>query len=71
MLRHGNIARATFVHLMCVSMLTLMHFRHDGSKGLMKTKFLILKERIFYHIAVTCRFAELSVCGWGREHEKM
>jgi len=32
-LRHGNIARATFVHLMCVSMLTLMHFRHDGSKG--------------------------------------
>ena len=71
MWRHEIIARATCVHLMCDSVLTLMHFQHDGSEGLMKTKLLILRERLNFHIAVTCRFPELSVCGWGREHEKM
>jgi len=49
----------------------LMHFQHDGSEGLMKTKLLILRERLNCHIAVTCRVSELSVCGWGREHKKM
>jgi len=56
---------------MCDSVLKLMHFQHDGYEGLMKTKLLMLRERLNFHIAVTCRFPELSVCGWGREHEKM
>jgi len=69
--RHEIIARATCVHLMCDSLLALMHFQHDGSEGLMKTKLLTFRARLNCHIAVTCQFSELSVCGWGREHEKI
>ena len=56
---------------MCGSQLTLVHFKHDGSEGLMKTKLLIMRERLKCYIAVTVRFPEVSVCGWGREHKKM
>ena len=62
---------ATSVYLMCGSQLTLVHFKHDGSEGLMKSNLLILRERLKCYIAVTFLFTELSVCGWGREHEKM
>jgi len=69
--RHEIIARATCVHLMCVPLLTLMHFQQDGSEGLMKTELQIFRARLNCHIAVICRFPELSVYGWGREHEIM
>jgi len=68
--RHEIIERATCVHLMCESLLSLMHFQHDGSEGLMKNKLLILRKRLINHIAVTCRFPEQSVCGCSREHER-
>ena len=71
MWRHGIMALVTCVYLMCGSQLTLVHFKHDGSEGLMKSNLLILRERLKCYIAVTFLFTELSVCGWGREHEKM
>ena len=71
MWRHEIMAPVTCVYLKCGSQLTLVHFKHDGSEGLMKTKLPIMRERLKCYIAVTFRFPELSVCGWGREHEKM
>jgi len=50
---------------------TFVHFQHLGSLGLIKTKLLIMTEQLYGYIAVTFRFRELSVCGRGREHEKM
>jgi len=44
--RHGIMALVTCVYLMCGSQLTLVHFKHDGSEGLMQSKLLILRERL-------------------------
>jgi len=38
---------------MCGSQLTLVHFKHDGSEGLMKTKLPIMRERLICYIVVT------------------
>jgi len=65
--QHEIMAPLTCVYLMCGSQLTLAH----GSKWLLKTKLLIMRERIECYIAVLFRFPELSVCGWGREHDQM
>jgi len=69
--RHEIMAPVSSVYLMCGSQLTLVHFKDYGTEELMKTKLLRMRERLKCYIAVTFRFPELSVCGLGREREKM
>ena len=47
------MAPTTCINLMCGSQLTLMHFKHYGSEEMMKTKLLIMRERLQCYIAVT------------------
>jgi len=43
--RHESIAPVTCVYLMCGFQLIMVHFKHDGSEGLMKTKLLLLTSK--------------------------
>ena len=56
MWRHEIMSPVTCVYLMCGFQLTLVQLKHDGSEGLMKTKLLIMRERLKCYIAVTFRF---------------